>query len=231
MPVGLPRFEDRNNTPLLLPTSFFEVQTEPILTKCLLSLVEQLAPQFHSFRIFAVWISHDSHSTLRKLEPIPEKCPYTWILGSLLDARMFKNFSASRDLIWLCIHNVGYIASPGLAQPLHFFDAISILALHSEPCGLLLSCPQIFRKFQFCPPNRQDVFCMALSSRSCFCIQRHSRLSEKKCIICTFTPALSEVAFAGVFAERRGAGGGISTSAGETSVKLEDPLVNTSVNG
>ena len=44
-------------------------------------------------------------------------------------------------------------------------------------------------------------------------------------------PDLFEVGFAGGCAERGIAGGGITTSSGETSVELEDPLVHPSVNG
>ena len=42
MLVSLARFEGCNSTPLLLPISLLEVQTEQILTKCHLSLVVQL---------------------------------------------------------------------------------------------------------------------------------------------------------------------------------------------
>ena len=46
-----------------------------------------------------------------------------------------------------------------------------------------------------------------------------------------FHNALLEVGFAGRCAEGGSAGGGISTSAGKTSVELEDLLMNPSVNG
>ena len=49
MLVGFAHFGDGSNTPRLLPTSFLEVQTEPKLTKFLLSLVVQLARQLHVF--------------------------------------------------------------------------------------------------------------------------------------------------------------------------------------
>ena len=65
--VCLACFEDCNNTPLLLPTGFLEVQTEPTLTKCLLSLVVQLALQCHMFLIRAEQIPQDSNSALRRL--------------------------------------------------------------------------------------------------------------------------------------------------------------------
>ena len=45
-----------------------------------------------------------------------------------------------------------------------------------------------------------------------------------------FPPALFEEDFAGGCAERRIAGDGIATSAGDTSVGLEDLLANPSVN-
>ena len=60
--IALSHFEKSNNTPLLLPTRLLEVQTESILTKCLLSLVVQLVLQFHLFRE----ISRDSNSALRR---------------------------------------------------------------------------------------------------------------------------------------------------------------------
>ena len=44
-------FEDSNGSPLLLPTNFLEVKTQPKLMKCLLSFVVQLDLQFHLFRI------------------------------------------------------------------------------------------------------------------------------------------------------------------------------------
>ena len=36
----------------------------------------------------------------------------------------------------------------------------------------------IFQKFQFCPPDRLDLFCMALSLLSCVYTLRISRLLE-----------------------------------------------------
>ena len=55
-------------TPWLLPTNFLAMQTEPILTKFLLSLVVQLVLKFHLFRICGALISHDSNSALCKLQ-------------------------------------------------------------------------------------------------------------------------------------------------------------------
>ena len=46
-----------------------------------------------------------------------------------------------------------------------------------------------------------------------------------------FPPDLFEVGFAGGCAERGSAGGGISTSAGDTSVELENLTVNPSDGG
>ena len=46
-----------------------------------------------------------------------------------------------------------------------------------------------------------------------------------------FPPAFFEIGFSGRCAEGGIAGGGKATSAGDTSVELEDPLVNLSVNG
>ena len=46
-----------------------------------------------------------------------------------------------------------------------------------------------------------------------------------------FPPDLLDVGFAGGCAEGRIAGGGMASSAGDTSVEHEDPLVNSSVNG
>ena len=46
-----------------------------------------------------------------------------------------------------------------------------------------------------------------------------------------FLPALFQVGFAGGCAEGRSAGGGISKSAGETSVELDAPPVDPSVKG
>ena len=74
--VGPAHFADSKNTPLLLPTSILKVQTEPILTKCLLSLVVQLVLQFRLSRICVEKFYHDSRSALRKLSQIPESCPY-----------------------------------------------------------------------------------------------------------------------------------------------------------
>ena len=51
--VGLAHFGESSDTPQLLPTSFLAVQTEPVLTKCLLSLVVQLLLQFNVCRICA----------------------------------------------------------------------------------------------------------------------------------------------------------------------------------
>ena len=51
-------------------------------------------------------------------------------LGFLLDVRSVKDFSASPELSWLCMDNIGSIESPGLAQPLHVSAAFLILALH-----------------------------------------------------------------------------------------------------
>ena len=79
-------------------------------------------------------------------------------LGFLLDVRSVKDISASPELIWLCMDNFGSIESPGLAQPLHVSAAFLILALHWEPCGLLLSWHQILPQLKFCPPDRQDFF-------------------------------------------------------------------------
>ena len=45
-----------------------------------------------------------------------------------------------------------------------------------------------------------------------------------------FPPDLFEIGFAGENAERETAGGGTATSAGDTSVELEDPPVNPYVN-
>ena len=53
LPAGLAHCEHSNNTPLFLPTIFLEVQTEPMLTRFLPSLVVQLVLQFHVFRICA----------------------------------------------------------------------------------------------------------------------------------------------------------------------------------
>ena len=65
--VGLAHFEDCHNTPVPLPTRCPEVQTEPKLTKILLSLAVQLVLQFHVFRICAEWIFHGSNSAHRQL--------------------------------------------------------------------------------------------------------------------------------------------------------------------
>ena len=46
-----------------------------------------------------------------------------------------------------------------------------------------------------------------------------------------FPPDLFEVGFAGGCAEGGISGGGMATSAGDTSVELDDTLVNPSVNG
>ena len=48
--------------------------------------------------------------------------------------------------------NFEAIASPSLARPLQICDAISILALHWEPCGLLSPYPRTFGKSWICPP-------------------------------------------------------------------------------
>ena len=61
-------FEDRSNTPWLLPINFLEIRTEPMVTKLLLSLVVQLDLQVHLFRIRAAYISHGSNSALRSLQ-------------------------------------------------------------------------------------------------------------------------------------------------------------------
>ena len=53
LPVGLAHFGDGSDTPWLLLTSSLAVQTEPIPTKCHLSLVIHLLLQFHLFRICA----------------------------------------------------------------------------------------------------------------------------------------------------------------------------------
>ena len=53
----------------------------------------------------------------------------------------------------------------------------------------------------------------------------------KMCEDSVLPPSSFKVGFAEECAEGGGAGGGIATSAGETSVELEDLLVNPSVNG
>ena len=49
--------------------------------------------------------------------------------------------------------------------------------------------------------------------------------------VCLHPPNVFEVRFVGGCAEGGIAGSGMATSAGDTSVELEDPLVNHSVNG
>ena len=75
LPVSLAHFGDSSDAPLLLPINLLEVQTEPALTKCLLSLVLKFALQFHVFRICAEWIFRDSSEVLRMLNKDPENCP------------------------------------------------------------------------------------------------------------------------------------------------------------
>ena len=65
--VSLAHFGDSSNTPWILLISFPAVQTEPTLTKFLLSLAVQLGLQFHLLRIHAALISYDSISTPHKL--------------------------------------------------------------------------------------------------------------------------------------------------------------------
>ena len=87
-PLGLAHCEDSKNTPLLLPTSDLEVQTEPILTKCLLSLVVQLVLQVLCFgpaRRRSFMIPTQLLASFSKFK----RGPYMWILVFLLDERIF----------------------------------------------------------------------------------------------------------------------------------------------
>ena len=72
---------------------------------------------------------------------------------------------------------------------------------------------------------------MAPSEIPFVCVLRKSGSFGKWVNKLCFLPALFELGFAGGCAEGGTAGGGISTSAGDTSVELDDPLVNPSVSG
>ena len=68
------------------------------------------------------------------------------ILDFLLDVICSWDFSASLELIWSCVDDFESVASAMLARPLHICDAISILVLHRQSCGLLLSNRQLFQQ-------------------------------------------------------------------------------------
>ena len=77
------------------------------------------------------------------------------ILDFLLGVICAWDFSASLELIWSCVDDFESVASAMLARPRRFCDAVSILVLHWQSCGLLLSNRQLFQQ-----P-------LALSARSC----------------------------------------------------------------
>ena len=68
------------------------------------------------------------------------------ILDFLLDVKCAWDFSASLELIWSCVDDFESVASAMLARPLHICDAVSILVLHWQSCGLLLSNRQLFQQ-------------------------------------------------------------------------------------
>ena len=116
--VGLAHVGRSSNTPWLLPTSFLAVQTEPILTKFLLSLVVQLGLHFHLFRICAALIYHDFNSALRRLQM--KKQRFVRIHGSwvfFLTSEFSGNSLRLFSWFWFFMDNFESIAS-------HICDAI-----------------------------------------------------------------------------------------------------------
>ena len=53
-------------------------------------------------------------------------CPHKWILGFLVGVRMFGVFSASLELMWLCMGNFESIAWPNHLWPLQICGAVQI---------------------------------------------------------------------------------------------------------
>ena len=97
-------------------------------------------------------------------------------------------------------------------------------------CGLLSSYHQILRQLKSVRPMVR-IYC-AWRSRNFrasahFAIRVFGKMFENVC----FPPALKQKDLAGGCAKRRKAGDGMTTSAGETSVELENILANLSVNG
>ena len=86
------------------------------------------------------------------------------------------------------------------------------------------------RQSLVCPLDRQDVFCNAPSLVSCSLQTSHFRSFAKRVNIMSFPFDLFQKVFAGGCAEGGIAGGGLATSTGDTSVELEDLLVNPTVN-
>ena len=198
------------------PPSFLQSRLESILTKFLLLLVVQLFLQFHVFRIYAEYI-------FRKLSSVPENCPYKWIMDFLLDFRCFEDLSAPPELMWFFAR---VTLNPLSRQVLHNHCMLMMqsgfLLLITN---LVFCCYHITKSFGNFKSVR-PIFKISSAWRSCnfpssayFAIGVFPKPSELR-----FLGDLFIVVSAGGCAERGIAGGGISTSAGDTSLELEDPL-------
>ena len=155
-------------------------------------------------------------------------CPQKWILGFLVGVRMFGFFSASLELMWLCMGNFESTAWPNHFWPLQICGAVQILILQEA-----IITPKSFGNLRSARPI--VTICLGWRHRN---LRASAQLRNAVYLwkwvnkLC-FPPALFEVGFPGGCADGGIAGGGIRivTSAGDTSVELEDSLVNPSANG
>ena len=145
LPVSLSRLGDGNNTPLLLPTSFLEAQTEPTRSASFHSSYSSFCNSmcFGSVRRGSF---HVANSALRRLHWVHTivrtsgSWMFFWIKECLKPSlRLLRRFGFA----WMTLN-------PLSRQVLHnqyrFFDANWILPLRWEPFGLLLSHRQHFRQ-------------------------------------------------------------------------------------
>ena len=197
----------------LAPTSLHALQTEPVLAKVLLSLVVQLALQFHLFGSVRRRFQINSSQALIKCQRVVR------INGSslFLWAWTFLRFSCvSLWLTWSCVGNfcIHCVDKPCMttASLSVMQSRFLIFIEHSAVCRYHIT--KSFGK----PNSVRPIVRISSAWRP-----RNFRASADFAIRVVlnklrFPRDLFEMCFAG----------GCAETAGDTSVKLEDPLVNPS---
>ena len=141
--------------------------------------------------------------------------------------------TSDRLLSWFgfCMDNFGSIELPVLVQPLLFFVIQSRLMIFNwVSCCSQWSNRRITEQFLTLSADRQELLCMALSSLSCVCKYFAGWVFREWVNKWRFPPALLKLVRCGMRGKRK-CWRCFPTSAGETSVELDDLLVNLSAHG
>ena len=218
--VNVAYFTKNNNTPWLLPNGFLAVQTEPVLAKFLLSLVVQTVLHCHVFLLCAEFISHDSNSAHRKLKKNRE-------LSEKMDLETSLSLLSWFEFEWITLNPLprqvlhDHCTSLMQSRLLLFIQNLVVCSDHITKSSAILNLSA--RSPRLILHGALVTFVRLHTSQ----FGSLGKLVNKLC----FPLDLFEVGFAEGCADGGIAGGGMATSAGDTSVELEDRLVNPSVNG